>query len=258
MIVGAHELILCGYKEYWDVMNRFARNQLMENQVRYTGYVQCDNTLPDANGVTYRDIDKRMIGGFTGGSEPNSISLTRFRSIAGCCVGTAPVALKTVWDDAVTYENGVTTVNIPVDKETKDYTLASAIPNAGEVSLTLKNGGKAGFRLYGWIKAPALYLNGAPADAAEENGVLWAEVPAGGTLTLCFTLETETHKENVRGTDYTVYTRGCDVVDLLPRGGHIRLYQRDLSAPKFYPTPEDVTYTGAANYGPTQQSQKLK
>lgn len=258
MIVGAHELILCGYNEYWDVMNRFARNQLVENQVRYTGYVTCDNTLPDADGVTYRDIDKRMLGGFTGGSEPNSISLSRFRSIAGCCVGTAPVALKTVWDDAVTEQNGVLTVNIPFDKETADYKMTSALPNEGEIALTAKRGGRAGFRLYGWIKAPSLYVNGAPAAAKTENGVLFADCAPGDVLTLRFALETERRKENVRGTDYTVVTRGCDVVDMLPRGEHIRLYQRDLSVPKYYPRPEDVTYTGAANYGPTQQSQGKK
>ena len=65
-------------------------------------------------------------------------------------------------------------------------------------------------------------------------------------------METRAHKETVRGQEYTVSTRGCDVIGLSPKGGHIRLYQRDLNEPKFYPTPEDVTYTGAANYGPTQ------
>ena len=62
-------------------------------------------------------------------------------------------------------------------------------------------------------------------------------------------------KEIVRETEYTVYWRGCDVIDLTPRGDHVRLYQRDLSKPKYYPTPEDVIYTGAANMGPTQQKQ---
>ena len=258
MIVCAHELIACGYPEYWDVMNRFARNQLMENQVRYTGYVVCDNSLPDEPGVTYHEIDKRMLGGFTGGSEPNSISLTRFRSIAGCCVGTAPVALKTVWDDAVTMEDGVLTVNIPLDKQTDEYALSSGIPNEGRVTLTCRNACTAGFRLYDWIKCPELYLNGVRVNGMERNGALLCEVNADDTLELHFALETATHKEHVRGVDYTVVTRACDVVDLLPRGEHIRLYQRDLSVPKYYPKPEDVTYLGAANYGPTQQSDKYK
>ena len=258
VIVAADELIRCGYADYYDVMNRFARNQLVENQVRYTGYVVCDNEKPDADGVTYRDIDKRMLGGFTGGSEPNSISLTRFRSIAGCCVGTAPVALKTVWDDAVTDCGGILTVNIPFDKKTERYEMTSRIPDEGFVSLRPARGGKAGFRLYDWIREPVFTVNGVPADAKTENGILYAELAPGDTAAIRFTLETGTREETVRGVDFTVYARGCDVVKLSPEGGHIRLYQRDLTVPKFYPSPEDVTYTGAANYGPTQQSGKTK
>ena len=86
--------------------------------------------------------------------------------------------------------------------------------------------------------------------------MLFADAGPGDTLELVFNVETRTHAENVRGTDYTVFTRGCDVVKLDPPGEHVRLYQRDLSVPKVYPAPEDVEYTGAANYGPTQQGSK--
>lgn len=231
-------------------MNLFARNQLMENQVKYTGYVECDNSRPDGLGITYRDIDKRMIGGFTGGSEPNSISLSRFRSIAGCCVGTAPVALKTVWDNAITENDGVLTVNIPCDKETAELKMESFIPNDGIICLTAKKACKAGFRRYDWMRDISVTLNG------EEIEGTFAEMKEGDVLRLTFDIETVAKKETVRGIEFTVYWRGCDVVDLMPRGEHVRLYQRDLSKPKYYPTPEDVAYTGAANYGPTQQTKK--
>ena len=150
------------------------------------------------------------------------------------------------------------TVNIPLDKETDEYSLASGIPNEGVVTLTCRVSGAAGFRLYGWVKQPQLYLNGEKISPMERNGVIYACLTAGDTLELRFALETEKHGEHVRGVDYTVVTRACDVVDLLPRGEHIRLYQRDLSVPKYYPRPEDVSYLGAANYGPTQQSEKYK
>ena len=254
MILCARELIQCGYDRYWDDFNRFARNQLVENQIRYTGYVTVDNTKPDANGITYRDIDKRMIGGFTGGSEPNSISLQRFRSIAGCCVGTAPTALKAVWDSAITEENGAYIVNVPMDKETDALILSSAIPNEGEIRLTAKQNCRAGFRLYGWMGDDlAFTVNGKPADVTCDGAVACAQLTAGDTLSLTFNVETREEKETVAGRTFTVMWRGCDVIDLLPRGEHVRLYQRDNDAPKYYPTQDDVVYTGAVNYGPTQQ-----
>ena len=129
MIECAHELILCGYEQYWNDINLFARNQLVENQIRYTGYVEVNNDLPDENGTTYRDLDKRIIGGFTGGSLPNSISLTKFRSIAGCCVGMAPVAISIVWDNVFGKDKDTVTVNLPIDKETDFIRLETGYPD---------------------------------------------------------------------------------------------------------------------------------
>ncbi|HBL40357.1 MAG TPA: hypothetical protein DDY98_01830 [Ruminococcaceae bacterium] len=254
MIIAAHELTKCGYDEYWNDINLFARNQLMENQVRYTGYVTCDNSLPDGNGITYKDIDKRMVGGFTGGSEPNSISLTRFRSIAGCCVGTAPTALKLVWDNAIAEENGAYIANIPCERETDRIKMESFLPNEGKIRLTAKCDCKAGFRLYAWMgDQTTLTVNGKTVTPETVGATVCTDLKKGDCLELSFALETVAKKEHTRGTDYTVYWRGCDVVDLTPRGEHVRLYQRDLSQPKYYPLPEDVVYTGAANMGPTQQ-----
>ena len=89
-----------------------------------------------------------------------------------------------------------------------------------------------------------------------DEGLFQADLKAGDVFELSFPLRTKWVKETVRGTAFRVAWRGCDVVDLLPRGEHVRLFQRDLSKPKYYPRPEDVVYTGAANYGPTQQSGK--
>lgn len=254
MIICAHELIQCGYKEYWNDMNLFIRNQFVENQVKYTGYVVCDNSKPNGNGITYRDIDKRMVGGFTGGSEPNSISLTRFRSIAGCCVGTAPAALKTAWDDAITDENGAFIVNIPCDKETDAVSLKSFIPDEGRVSITAKKNCKAGFRIYAWMGENVSFtINGKEAKAEITDGTAAFELSENDVLEISFAIETVAKKEFVRGTDFTVYWRGCDVVGMTPEGDHVRLYQRNNDIPKYYPLPEDVEYTGAANMGPTQQ-----
>lgn len=257
MIQCAEELIKAGYPEYWNDLNLFARNQLVENQIKNADYVVTDNTLPDADGITYRDIDKRMIGGFTGGSEPNSISLVRFRSIAGCCVGMAPVALKTVWDNAVTEEDGAYVVNIPLDKQTEELTVESYIPNEGRLRITFNKAARAGFRVYDWMGTDITYtLNGQNILPVFRDGTAVADANTGDVLELTFPIKTVEKHETVRGKELTVLWRGPDVVDILPHGDHVRLYQRDLSVPKCYPTPDEVVYTGAANYGPTQQSSR--
>jgi hypothetical protein len=256
MILCAIELIKCGYHEYWNDINLIARNQLTENQVKYTGYVVSDDTLPDSDGKTYHHLGERIIGGYTGGSEPNSISINRFRSIAGCCVGTVPIALGLLWENAVKEENGILTVNIHTEKDSEDYTLTHEMPDNGIITLKLKKGAKAGFRLYEFMGDDViLKKNGKVAEALKtECGVLYTDASAGDVLTLEFKIETIVKKEFFAGREYTEYWRGGDMIDIEPRGDHIRLYQRDNEKEKYYPTPDDVVFTGTSDRGPTQMS----
>ena len=256
MILCAYELIQCGKTEYWNDFNLFGRNHLSENQIKYTGYVVADNTLDDKDGHTFRNLDKRLLGGYTGGSEPNSISLVRFRSIAGCCVGTAPIALGILWNNVATEENGILTVNVHTKKDTDKWSLTHEMPDNGKIKLEIKAPMSAGFRLYDWMGNDVkLLVNGKETDAKQDNGIIYAEgLKAGDTLELCFPIETVEKKEFFAGREYIEYWRGGDMIDLLPRGDHIRLYQRDNTLPKYYPLPEDIEFTGVPDKGPSQQT----
>ncbi len=255
MLVLADKLTQAGYPEYWLDIVRFSRNQLAENQITYAGYVVTDDSRPDTDSTTWHRIGERMIGGFTGGSLPNSISLSKFRSIAGCCAGTAPMAIQLVWDRAVTAREGMTVVNIPLDRETDAWRLESDYPDRGEMRLTLRGGGQAAFRRYPFMGARVeCLLDGRVVPFREEDGlILPPPLSPGGTAVLRHPLRTLRRRENAAGREYTVFWRGPDVVDITPHGDHLRLYQRDLRREKVLPRPEDVVYTGAANYGPTQQ-----
>ncbi len=255
MIECAFELIDCGYDEYWTDVVLFSRNQLVENQISYSGYVTDDNSRPDGNGITYRNISSRMIGGYTGGSLPNSISLTKFRSIAGCCAGIAPVGLAMVWDRSVTQKEGCLCVNIPLDKQTDDYILESAYPERGEMTLTAKHDTKVCFRVYPFMKGDIkICVDWKETVFDMHDGLICVGgVKAGQKVTLSHPIRSALKKEHCAGREYKVLWMGCDVIDILPHGEHLRLFQRDLKSPKVLPKPEDVVYTGAANYGPTQQ-----
>ena len=144
---------------------------------------------------------------------------------------------------------------IYLDRETAAWKLESSYPDRGEIRLMLKKGGQAAFRRYPFMgKKLECLVNGESVPFREENGlILPPPLAPGDTAGLRHPLRTARKKEFAAGQEYTVFWRGPDVVDITPHGEHLRLYQRDLSKPKVLPRPEDVTYTGAANYGPTQQ-----
>ena len=254
VIECSHELIDAGYDEYYNIINIFARNQLIENQFKSATYVVVDNTKQDTPTTTYRDIDKRMIGGFTGGGMPNSLSLTKFRNIAGCCVGMAPVALNIVWQRAVEYKDGTAVVNVHLDKETDDVKVESGYPNTASIRITAKHDLNAAIRVYPWMGEVTGMLNGKKMNIVLRGGLAIMEnMKSGDVAEFTHPMETESRKETAAGVEYEVIWRGPDVIDMLPRGEHFRLYQRIKDAEKYLPTPEDAVYKGPQDYGPTQQ-----
>lgn len=254
VIECSSELIDAGYDEYWNIMNIFARNQLIENQFKSATYVVVDNSKEDTETTTYREMDKRIIGGFTGGGMPNSLSLTKFRNIAGCCVGMAPVALNIVWQRAVEYKDGMAVVNIPLDKETDDVKVTSGYPNSASIVIAAKHDLDAAVRVYPWMDEVLGMLNGKKMNIVLSGGLaIIKNMKSGDVAEFTHLMETVSRKETAAGAEYEVIWRGPDVVDMLPRGEHFRLYQRRKDVRKYLPTPEDAVYRGPRDYGPTQQ-----
>jgi hypothetical protein len=229
MIQCAIQLTRSGYDEYWDVVNRFARNQLIENQVtdgEFLAHV-VDNSKEDAEGKTWRQIDTRIVGGFSGGAEPNSISLARFRALAGCCAGTVPQAFSMVWDNAVVREGDSVVVNVPLSKETEDCAVEAGYPEGGTISVRMKKAGDLLLRPAGWMGPISLQKNGSDIPLLNSGTAL--KVPgllAGDTVVLSHPIREVVRDEVVRGVNYHVHWRGPDVVKLEPEGLPLRLYVR--------------------------------
>jgi len=256
MIQCAGELIDAGFEEYWTDLTLFSRNQLVENQIADGGFVAVDNTIPDTPETTWREIDRRIVGGFSGGAEPNSISLKRFRSVAGCCVGTAPQALQFVWDRSASYRRGRLTVNVPVDRELRQGTVAMGYPNEGVLAVTPKRRCDVAIRIHPWMprKLEGRLAGRRKAFAVEGRLAVFRDVPRGATVELRHSLRTRRLTETVRGRKFTALMRGPDVIDLLPHGGPLRLYQRVAGRPKVCPkAPRTRTAGRGFIAAPTQQ-----
>ena len=108
--------------------SRYSHGSVIFDKIKFTKAgeytVSVTEVIPadsdKAAGITYKHLNKRMIGGFSGGTLPNSMSLTRFRSIAGCCAGFAPIGLWRAWTVSVEETDTRVTVNIPLNKEVKE------------------------------------------------------------------------------------------------------------------------------------------
>ena len=238
MIQCSLELIDCGY-DYWDVANKFLRNQLAEQQIKSGRFVSVDNSKKDKDGMTWQDLDKRVVGGWSGGGEPNSISLSRFRAIAGCCVGTAPQALHLMWERIIVDTKEGVYINFPIEKKDKTAEIEIGYPNEGYIKIKTRKEGNYYIRVYDWMgnkietrlgnkNVPITYSNGC---------IFFQNAKKGNVLTISHMLKNVVKKEFVQGAEYTITWRGPDVVRIDPSGVPLKLYQREKGAEKEYPEP---------------------
>ena len=239
MIECSFELIKAGFEQYWDVINRFARNQLAEQQIKDGSFVSVDNSREDTPDTTFKDIDQRVVGGYSGGAEPNSISLARFRSIAGCCCGVAPQAVYLVWKNIVIDDDGRVVVNLPIEKDGRAAKIEIGYPNEGMMIVTAKKKGDYLIRTFPFMgERIRLTVNGKVRNLLYRGRCLEVtDVKTGDKIKLEHNIEEIVSQEKVRGTEYEVTWKGCDVVDLNPPGLPLRLYQRKLGVPKEIPRP---------------------
>jgi len=225
--------------ECWDIINRFARNQLTEQQIKDRSFVAVDNSIPDTEEVTYKDIDKRIVGGYSGGGEPNSISLAKFRSIAGCCVGTAPQALHQIYHAIIREDGGRIRVNLPIAKDDPRAKVRIGYPNEGWLEVRAQKAGDYALRVLPFMdKDLTLTVDGQRRSIRMKDGCAdIGKVNKGGSIRLEHDIVQEVRNEFVADREYRVTWKGCDVVDISPHGEPLRLYQRQVGVAKEVPPP---------------------
>jgi hypothetical protein len=236
MIEFALEAVECGFN-YWGLINSYTRNQLTEQQIKDGSFISADNTKEDENGYTWKNMDKRAVGGWSGGGEPNSLSLLRFRSIAGCCVGTAPVALWKVFDKTIEKKDDGLYINFPIARKSELATIEIGYPNAGLLRVIPHKTTNLYIRTYDWMSESfSLFVNGQAKPVIYKNGCVFMEnqVP-GSVVEIRHQLEERVTHEIIRGSQMHITWRGSDVVRIDPPGLPIMLYQREIGVPKIYP-----------------------
>jgi hypothetical protein len=140
-----------GHLEYWGEVERTVRNHLIESQVQDTSWLRSDTSRPDTEQFTWRDIDKRMIGGYAGWSAPNHILAAcetlpwggpelreKPRAFQNCCGGSGTHAFFIAWKNAARFTNGTLSVNLHLDKLLPQAEIRGYQPYQGLLTIQLK------------------------------------------------------------------------------------------------------------------------
>jgi flagellar biosynthesis chaperone FliJ len=233
-------LTKAGYPEYWNLVERAARNQLVENQLRDVEWVESTKYLDDTREEIYNNVAERVKGGWAGWSTPNDwVGLKTFPEspqIMCCCVKGSE-ALYLVWSNIVTKDDEGVWVNLLLNKATRWVDVNSYSPYEGRVEVTVKNASDLFIRLPEWVdksKVAVTVDDASQTFSWRGDYVQLGDLMGGQEVSVTYPLRqlTETFYlipekgSPMESNRYTITWKGDTVISISPKGQYYPLYQR--------------------------------
>jgi len=218
-----------GRLEYYEQVEKIARNQLMENQLLDTRLVRNTLEREDTELSCFHNVADLVRGGFGGWTGPNDFigNCDLHYCLMNCCGPAGIRAMYDVWKNVYQRDGETVRLNILMDREDPVLKLEHAQPAQGHLTVTAKEGFHLLVLNRSWWKTGELRasINGDSRRAAANGAYLdFGRLTAGDRLTLEYDLPELREPMHVNGRNYTVTWRGDTVVGIDPPGQIMPLY----------------------------------
>ena len=157
MIALAIRLSEAGIGDYWDHVDQYVRNHLVECQLlRRDLLEEIIATAPthevDPSIESAENVLERNIGAFVSGSDPAWL----YAWYSMCCQGNGSLALYQAWKAIMDHSDGVVQVNLLLNRASPWLDVDSYLPYEGKVVLKNKTARKAQVRIPSWVDKRAV------------------------------------------------------------------------------------------------------
>lgn len=231
MMVLASQLSLNGVGDYWDDLERYIRNSMAEIQITDPVKLQAAldqhhplgrNTRATIPNGTTDDTVNRSVGLCLGGLTYPTFIQAREMEWIGCCQGNLPQGMYYAWQTIVTENNGLVSVNMPLNRASEWLDVDSYIPYEGKVALHNKKAEQISFRVPNYVDRAQvkLQINGKDVSFSWIGAYIYMSgLKANDEITITFPLtqwsetctlkwrEDDTRKE---GTDPSITLSGIN------------------------------------------------
>lgn len=234
MIALALELTQSGVGDYWDDVDRYVRNQFVENQMRETEWVgslarKIEKDSPVGPDETTDRVAERNVGAFAGWPCANDWWCGRGPGIMHCCTGNGARAIYYVWKSILDFSQGRLRVNLLLNRASRWADIDSYIPYAGRVDVWVKQACQLEVRIPEWV-APGettCRVNGKTRQPTwDARYARVGSVQAGDRVELTFPMRERLVRRRIGGINATLTIKGNTVVAFDPPGKNYPLYQR--------------------------------
>jgi hypothetical protein len=230
----ALELIKEGRTEYWNDIERFLRNQLIQNQFNNVEVLHLTDPI----------LTRGIRGSFESWADPNTLLAVKNGDIEGCCINGGIRGLFLASQNAIQETAGEVHVNLLISAASPSLEVASYLPYEGRLDLYATASKKIRVRTPDWMDSDKVHVSG-PAELHVErqpSAVLISGAVTGDPITLQFEQPTVERTHTVATRAYRARWRGDTVVRLLPQGSPYPIFQRSSLNQSVTPLkPRDVS-----------------
>ena len=268
-----------GHPEYWDDVERMARNQLIESQFADSSWLDGEPGGPvpeDTEQFSRREVGARMIGAYAGWSSPTHFLAARetlnhhwggpelrdkTRVFQNCCAGSGTHAFYTVWKNAARFESGRLNVHLHIDKLLPEAEIRCRQPYEGLLTIALKKNAAVRVRIPAFVKPEEMKVEAGKSGRKIEVKVSgnYLEIEngrAGEVLRIAYPLALRTEESAIGNPGFKSYSyratwKGDTVVRMEPLGEEDKTGWSDFDerqVPVFY---------GKEGPGPLYQREKM-
>lgn len=226
-----------GVGDYWDDIERYARNQLMENQYRDASMLR--SAFP---GISDRVL-AMLHGGFECAAHPNT--LLTWIGAEGCCIGGGLRALYLVWRAAVSETEDETRVNMGFSRTTAAAEIIGNEPWAGYIQVKLRQPRRVMIRVpeFAGTHAVTAELDGAVVPITWKGRyAIFEGLRPGQVAAVHYPLREISRDYQVAGADYRGQWRGNTMLQIDPKGKPYPIYDRQAL---LHEGPEEARTSGS-------------
>ncbi len=224
----AIRLAQAGYPEYWNHVERYARNYLQEGQLKDVSWMRSTRTVERTTKKFYYDNVPEMIKGcYVGwGAANDFVNPTARKSglhaIQHCCGPHGAMGNFLVWHHIVTRDKDGVSVNLAISRDSKWAEINSWLPHQGRLDVAMHVTDRLKIRVPDWAKKSQvkLLINGKPQKTkiGKDSYISAGEVASGTTVSVRYPLRQVKTAENIYGNTYVLEWRGDTVVSIDPPG----------------------------------------
>ena len=224
MIWIAVTLSEAGIGDYWQDIDQYVRNHLVEHQFTRRDYLEAMIAAGPTHVArplieTDENVLDRAFGGFGSVSDPTWL----LGWSTHCCLTNASAGMYKAWEAIIRPVADAVQVNLLLNRASPWMDVNSYLPYEGKVVLVNKTAQRAFVRLPSWSDKRAVQcrVNEQARTTHWLNGYLLIDgLAAGDVITIEFPMveSIEKHTAMSYGIEYTCHFKGNTLVDISPRG----------------------------------------